>query len=88
MHGMVFVYLVTKLIIYTPFFLFPTFFPYIMSWLHHAVHVHSLIISTLLHIIVAYARSVILGVVIILELSGCKALPIYMVGIRQAKHEL
>ena len=45
--------LATKLTIYTPSSLFFTFFPYTMSWLHHTVHVLSLIISTLLYIIVA-----------------------------------
>ena len=41
-----------------PSLLSPTFFLYTMSWLHHTVHVHSLIISTLLYIIVAYTYSV------------------------------
>ena len=42
----------TKSIIYTLFSRFLISFPYVMSWLHHTVHVRSLIISTLLYIIV------------------------------------
>ena len=34
------------------------FFPYTTSWLYHTVHVHSLIISTLLHIIATRTHSV------------------------------
>ena len=37
---------------------FPTFLPYATSWPYYTVHVHSLIISTLLYIIVAYIHSV------------------------------
>jgi len=48
----------TKLTIYTLSPRFLTFSPYATSWLHHAVHVHSLIISTLLYITIACARSV------------------------------
>ena len=35
-----------------------TFFPYITSWLYHAVYIYSLIISTLLHIIITHTHSV------------------------------
>ena len=48
----------TKLTIYTLSSRFLTFSPHATSWLHHAVHIHSLIISTLLYIITACARSV------------------------------
>jgi hypothetical protein len=48
----------TKLTIYTLSSRLLTFFPYATSWPHHTVHVYSLIISTLLHIIVACTHSV------------------------------
>ena len=48
----------TRLTIYTLSSRFLIFSPHATSWLHHAVYVHSLIISTLLYIITAYARSV------------------------------
>ena len=51
---------VIKLIIYTPFFCFLISFPYVISWFHYIVHVHSLIISTLLYIIATCTYSVII----------------------------
>ena len=41
--------------------LFPTFFPYIMSWLYYIVYIYSLIISTSLYIIVTCTHSVTLS---------------------------
>ena len=41
-----------------PFLYFLTFFPYIISWLHYIVYIHSLMISTLLYIITTYIYSV------------------------------
>ena len=41
-----------------PPFLSLTFSPYAISWLHHTVHIHSLIISTLLHIIATCTHSI------------------------------
>ena len=49
---------VTKLIIYTLSSRFLISFPYAMSWFHYTVHVHSLIVSTLLHIIATRIYSV------------------------------
>ena len=49
---------VIKSIIYTLSSCFLISFPYIMSWFHHTVYVHSLIISTLLYIIATYTYSV------------------------------
>ena len=51
----------TKSTICTLFSHFPTFFPYATSWFHHTVHVRSLIISTLLHIIATRTHSVTVG---------------------------
>ena len=48
----------TKLIIYTLSSCFLISFLYAMSWFHHTVHVHSLIISTLLYIIATRTHSV------------------------------
>ena len=48
----------TKSIIYTPSSRFLISFPYVISWFHYTVHVHSLIISTLLYIIVTCTYSV------------------------------
>ena len=48
----------TKLTIYTSSSLFFIFFPYATSWPFYAVHVRSLIIYTLLHIIVTRTYSV------------------------------
>ena len=42
---------------FSPYYL--AFSPYATSWPHYTVYVHSLIISTSLYIITAYARSVI-----------------------------
>ena len=63
--------LATKLMIYTPSSLFFTFFPYAMSWLHHIIHVLSLIISTLLYIIVAYTYFVTLCCVKFISILPC-----------------
>ena len=49
-----------KSIIYTLSSRFLISFPYVTSWFHHTVYVHSLIISTLLHIIATHTYSVIL----------------------------
>ena len=49
----------TKSIIYTLSSCFLISFPYVMSWLHHTVHVRSLIISTSLYIIATRTHSVI-----------------------------
>ena len=48
----------TKSMIYTPSSRFLISFPYATSWFHHTVHVRSLIISTLLHIISTRTHSV------------------------------
>ena len=47
-----------KSIIYTLFSRFLISFPYVTSWLHHTVHVRSLIISTSLYIIATRTHSV------------------------------
>ena len=49
---------VTKLMIYTLSSRFLIFFFYVMSWFYHTVHIHSLIISTLLYIIATCTYSV------------------------------
>ena len=51
----------TKSTIYTPSSRFLISFPYATSWLHHTVHVRSLIISTSLHIIATRTHSVTLA---------------------------
>ena len=48
----------TKSIIYTPSSRFLISFPYIISWFHHIVYIHSLIISILLYIIITHTYSV------------------------------
>ena len=48
----------TKLMIYTLSSRFLISFPYATSWFHYTVHVRSLIISTLLHIIATRTHSV------------------------------